>query len=490
MATDFSLIIGPASKYNDAGVSLSATIIPSVSTVELATGEAYTLHPITVEAAAGEIVSVDLLHTDQPGFVNGGGEEITNWHYKVVVYEKTDDTTFVRTYTKIVQAPVGTIALELNLIPENGEAPNIETGAPVTIVLPNQLIPGPEGPQGIQGEQGIQGIQGAQGAQGVQGVPGPRPVLATTSAASITISSSGSKTFAIDTPTDLEVGMVVTLYSQTTAGRFMTGIITAISPTQMTITANSASATATQAGWDIALSGMRGATGAQGPQGIQGDTGATGATGPAWTPFADPNANRLVFWNDTNNAFEPLTPSVPLVISGSSIGVSQSTETLAGKAEIATTAEVTTGTDDARIVSPLKLAQRLSALTLGSVFPAIANQSGITTETLVTGLSLTFSLAATTLVEVDIQVVTFGTGAASDIIDIALKDGGTTICRWTRPANSSGGSTSLTQNCHAVKSLASGSHTLTVSLTRVGGTGNIATNQDATNPAYMIARAI
>jgi hypothetical protein len=42
--------------------------------------------------------------------------------------------------------------------------------------------------------------------------------------------------------------------------------------------------------------------------------------------------------------------------------VPASSETAAGKAEIATSAEVTTGTDDARIVSPLKLATRLTAL--------------------------------------------------------------------------------------------------------------------------------
>jgi hypothetical protein len=42
--------------------------------------------------------------------------------------------------------------------------------------------------------------------------------------------------------------------------------------------------------------------------------------------------------------------------------VNAASETVAGIAEIATTAEVTAGTDDARIVSPLKLAQRLAAL--------------------------------------------------------------------------------------------------------------------------------
>lgn len=49
--------------------------------------------------------------------------------------------------------------------------------------------------------------------------------------------------------------------------------------------------------------------------------------------------------------------------------VPASSETAQGKIEIATTAEVTTGTDDARAITPLKLAQRIAAI------PAVATAS-------------------------------------------------------------------------------------------------------------------
>lgn len=57
-------------------------------------------------------------------------------------------------------------------------------------------------------------------------------------------------------------------------------------------------------------------------------------------------------------------------------------ETVAGIAEIATTAEVTTGTDDTRIVSPLKLAQRFaSPPAIGSGTPAAGTFTAVTATT-------------------------------------------------------------------------------------------------------------
>lgn len=57
-------------------------------------------------------------------------------------------------------------------------------------------------------------------------------------------------------------------------------------------------------------------------------------------------------------------------------------ETVAGIAEIATTAEVTTGTDNTRIVSPLKLAQRLaSPPAIGTGTPAAGTFTSVTATT-------------------------------------------------------------------------------------------------------------
>jgi len=91
---------------------------------------------------------------------------------------------------------------------------------------------------------------------------------------------------------------------------------------------------------------------------------------------ADDGLNSYVSLVNTNTANFNTTPA--------SIGVSwelyagrktqtQATETVKGIAEIATTAEVTAGADDSRIVTPLKLQQRLSAV----VVSATETASGI-----------------------------------------------------------------------------------------------------------------
>ena len=64
--------------------------------------------------------------------------------------------------------------------------------------------------------------------------------------------------------------------------------------------------------------------------------------------------------------------SVIKIAGAGSVSTPDASETVAGIAEIATTAEITTGTDDGRIVSPLKLKQALDALPPGTTVAAIA----------------------------------------------------------------------------------------------------------------------
>jgi len=102
---------------------------------------------------------------------------------------------------------------------------------------------------------------------------------------------------------------------------------------------------------------------------------------------ADDGLNSYVSLVNTNTANFNTTPA--------SIGVSwglyagrktqtQATETVSGIAEIATTAEVTAGTDDSRTVTPLKLQQRLSAVVVAATetvsgIAEIATQAEVTT---------------------------------------------------------------------------------------------------------------
>jgi len=72
----------------------------------------------------------------------------------------------------------------------------------------------------------------------------------------------------------------------------------------------------------------------------------------------------------------------------------QATESTAGIAEIATQTEVNTGTDDTRIVTPLKLATRLSGMAIKSTFTngALTSSGGVCTWTISTSLAPNCSL--------------------------------------------------------------------------------------------------
>lgn len=67
-----------------------------------------------------------------------------------------------------------------------------------------------------------------------------------------------------------------------------------------------------------------------------------------------------------------LVNAINEVKAGNSGAPPAASETVAGVAELATQAEVTTGTDDARIVTPLKLAQKLAAYTVSAASETIS----------------------------------------------------------------------------------------------------------------------
>lgn len=77
--------------------------------------------------------------------------------------------------------------------------------------------------------------------------------------------------------------------------------------------------------------------------------------------FPDPNADRLVGWDDSAGSWVPVSAGTGLTWSAANaLTVRVATEGVTGIAELATTAETTAGTDDARIVTPLKLKDELS----------------------------------------------------------------------------------------------------------------------------------
>jgi hypothetical protein len=78
--------------------------------------------------------------------------------------------------------------------------------------------------------------------------------------------------------------------------------------------------------------------------------------------FTDPNADRIVFWDDSASAYVALAPSAPLSISGTTLSVGAASETATGVAERATDAETQAMTDTTRYISPANLAAAASTV--------------------------------------------------------------------------------------------------------------------------------
>ena len=75
------------------------------------------------------------------------------------------------------------------------------------------------------------------------------------------------------------------------------------------------------------------------------------ADGGTGTSLVDPNADRIMFWDDSAGATAYLTASTGLTLSGTSLTVRSSSTTQTGIIETATTAEATAGTDTSRAVT-------------------------------------------------------------------------------------------------------------------------------------------
>lgn len=92
--------------------------------------------------------------------------------------------------------------------------------------------------------------------------------------------------------------------------------------------------------------------------------------------FTDPNADRIVFWDDSASAYAALAHSAPVNITGTSLTVDASTETAAGAVELATAAETTTGTDNTRAVHPAGLKVELDKKAVNTI--TISAGTGLT----------------------------------------------------------------------------------------------------------------
>lgn len=100
---------------------------------------------------------------------------------------------------------------------------------------------------------------------------------------------------------------------------------------------------------------------------------ADGGTGAS---LSDPNADRILFWDDSGGAVTWLTPGNGLTITTTTIAADSASTIVDGIVELATDAETITGTDTARAITP-------SNLTGASIYGYLPQNSQSTAYTLV-----------------------------------------------------------------------------------------------------------
>ena len=94
------------------------------------------------------------------------------------------------------------------------------------------------------------------------------------------------------------------------------------------------------------------------------------------TAFADPNADRIVFWDDSAGAFAALTASTGLTLSGTNLTVRAASETATGIVERATDTEFTNGTDTTRFINA-KQAASISQTMTNKTFTSPVLNTGV-----------------------------------------------------------------------------------------------------------------
>lgn len=116
-----------------------------------------------------------------------------------------------------------------------------------------------------------------------------------------------------------------------------------------------------------------------------------------------------------------------------------------------------------------------------------SNQSVSTGTIIVTGLSVTITLAAPTNLRVKVGVSMYG--STSDCIaNIAVLDGASAVATATRMANSSPSitATSVYNNIEIpLRGVAAGTHTYTVQVSRPAGSGTVTVAPNAQSPSFL-----
>ena len=134
--------------------------------------------------------------------------------------------------------------------------------------------------------------------------------------------------------------------------------------------------------------------------------------------FADPNADRIGFWDDSAGAFVALAHSLPLTITGTTLSIATATESAVGVQEFATAAETVTGSSSALSVHPAGLlATRglyvgINAQTGTTYAPVLTDQGKLVTCSNASPITVTLPQNSTTAFPIGTQIdfVVIGAG--------------------------------------------------------------------------------
>lgn len=147
---------------------------------------------------------------------------------------------------------------------------------------------------------------------------------------------------------------------------------------------------------------------------VTGGTDVALADGGTGASLTDPNADRIMFWDDSAGAVTWLTAGNGLTITTTTIAVDSASDTVDGIVELATTAETDTGTDTARALTPDGLAGSYAGTK-----SVVCNVIDYTTNTSTGDGKFYFvvpsALNGMVIVRVHARVITAGTTNTTDV---------------------------------------------------------------------------
>lgn len=364
--------------FTTSGGSVKATIRVSAarSFIWAATGEAFLAEPI-VAVVAGTTATVELPVPGQAGFIDGAGNEISDWTYTasfaVARSLNVPDVTF--------DLPSGPEPLVIT--------PDVSRHVFAGVVNTPVPVVGIQGPQGEPGPQGEQGPQGPSGAGAEDATAAVKGVLRLTgdlggTADAPTVPGLADKAPAVHSHVIADVaGLQAALDGKQPAGSY-------------------AAAAHTHT--------IANVTGLQ-----------TALDGKMAIPFADPNADRIVFWDDSAGAFAALQVGGALRLLGTQLDIPLATVGTQGAIQVASDAAAQLGLNSSDAVPPSALRTTrgryvdVNAQTGTSYTPVATDQGKLVTLNNASAIAVTLpqDSAAAFPVGASVDFLVLGAGAAT-----------------------------------------------------------------------------